>query len=360
VTKQKNHPALGSRRIGILTGGGDAPGLNGVIESCLRTLKFAGHEVIGIQDGFDGVFDERHVNLSRQSMARIHFAAGTILGTTNRAAIKGREAEFVAKFDKLKLDGLIAVGGDGTFEALGRVKSDLRIIGVPKTIDNDLAGTDVTFGFETAATEVMEAADQLRSGADAHRRVMIIETMGRTAGWIALAGGLASYADAILLPEIPFSREQFLQFLKEKKSKHRGLIVVASEGCAAIGEKASIAFQVMGSPQADRFGGFSERLARWIEKEAEWEARHCVLGHLQRARPPCFGDRILTQSMGVEIAKMVEENAWNQAVVSRAGQITRVPITDLMKAPRLVTPDHVWVKRAHALGIFTGLNAPSR
>ncbi len=356
MTKIKNlNLASASRRIGILTGGGDAPGLNGVIESCLRTLKLAGHEVIGIQDGFDGVFDERNINLSHEPISHIHFEAGTILGTTNKATIKGREAEFVAKFDKLKLDGLIAVGGDGTFEALGRVKADLKIIGVPKTIDNDLAGTDVTFGFDTAATEVMEAADQLRSSADAHRRVMIIEAMGRTSGWIALAGGLAAYADALLIPEIPFSRDAFLQFLKMKKPLHRGLIVVASEGCAAIGEDASIAFQVMGSPQADRFGGFSEHLARWIEKEAGWEARHCVLGHLQRSRPPCFSDRLLTQAMGVEIAKMIDENAWNQAVVSRNGKIVRAPISDLMQPPRLVTADHIWVKRAQALGIFTGL-----
>ncbi len=224
---------------------------------------------------------------------------------------------------------------------------------MPKTIDNDLEGTEFTFGYDTACAVVAEAADALRATADAHRRVMIVETMGRTAGWIALGGGLASYADVILLPERPFSREKLKSFIESKKLEgRRGLIIVASEGCAAEKEEASIAFRVEGSPQAERFGGFSEGLARWIEKSCDWEARHVVLGHLQRSRAPTTTDRFLTLAMGVEVSRMVAEDDWNKAVVYREGRIGRAPLSDLMKPARLVASDHRFVKLAQALGIF--------
>ena len=336
-----------------MTGGGDAPGLNGIIEAVARELSKDGCQVIGIEDGFDGIYEGRTVELKPSTVDGAHQLAGTMLGTSNKSSTSGRVEEFQKRFAELKLDGLIAAGGDGTFQALGRVLTGLKIIGVPKTIDNDLAGTDMTFGYDTACAVVADSVDALRATANAHRRVMIVETMGRTAGWIALGGGLASYADAILIPERPFSREALKDFLKARRaSGHRGCMIVASEGAIGVGEKASIAFRVEGSPQAERFGGFSETLARWIEAETGWESRHVVLGHLQRARPPTTTDRFLTLMMGHEVSQMVRENDWNKAVVYRDGSVTRAPISDLMKPARLVSADHKWVKVAEALGIF--------
>jgi 6-phosphofructokinase len=351
----KNPNAPSRRRVGLLTGGGDAPGLNGIIESAVRALEKDGVEVVGIQDGFEGIFQNQLTTLTGHSVLGMHSQAGTLLGTSNKSGIQGREQEFKDKYNALNLDGLIAAGGDGTFAGLKRVHSDLKLIGVPKTIDNDLEGTDVTFGFDTACAVVSEAVDALRATAEAHRRVIVVETMGRTAGWIALGGGLASYADVILIPELSFSREKLKEFLVARKHEgRRGLLIVASEGVAAEREEASVAFRVAGSPQAERYGGFAERLARWIEDETGWESRHVVLGHLQRARQPTTTDRFLTLAMGVEVARMVVENDWNKAVVYREGLVTRAPLSDIMKPARLVSPDHRWVKLAQALEIFLG------
>jgi ATP-dependent phosphofructokinase / diphosphate-dependent phosphofructokinase len=342
------------KRIGVLTGGGDAPGLNGVIESVVRTLGSKGYELVGIRDGFEGIYNGDTVMLDHRSLVGLHALAGTVLGTSNKSGTSGRQEEFRKKYEALKLDGLIACGGDGTFTALKRVLSDsIPMIGVPKTIDNDLEGTDITFGFDTACASVSESVDALRATADAHRRIIVVETMGRTAGWIALGGGLASYADVILIPERPFDRADLVAHIKKiQQSGRRGLMIVASEGCAARGEDPSIAFRVPGSPQAERFGGFAERLARWVETETSWEARHVVLGHLQRSRHPTTTDRFLTLSMGIEAARLVEAGDWNKAVVYRNGAVTNAPLTDIMKPARLVATDHRWVQYAQKLGIY--------
>lgn len=340
------------RRVGLLTGGGDAPGLNGIIESTVRVLNNHDIEVVGICDGFEGVFESRWKVLGAKEILGAHTLAGTLLGTSNKSRIAGREDEFVAQINKMKIEGLIFAGGDGTFEALSRVQSKLNLIGVPKTIDNDLQGTDQTFGFDTACTVVAESVDALRATADAHRRVMVVETMGRTAGWIALGGGLASYSDAILIPERPFSKDDLKEFIHEKRKTSRGLLLTVSEGSHAIGESASVAFKVPNSPQQERFGGFAAGLARWVEESTGWETRHVVLGHLQRSRHPSTTDRFLTLSMGVELAKMVSEKAWGQAVIYRDGKIKRAQITEMMKPARLVPTDHEWVKLAQQMGIF--------
>lgn len=344
---------MAKKRIGLLTGGGDAPGLNGIIESVVRTLSSKGFDVIGICDGFEGIFEQRTIPLTNERVTGIHIEAGTVLGTSNKSRIEGREEEFLKKFSYLNLEGLVAAGGDGTFSALKRVSGGLKIIGVPKTIDNDLEGTDVTFGYDTACGVVAEAADALRATADAHRRVIVVEAMGRTAGWIALGGGLTSYADVILIPERPPKREDLLKFIREKKAEgRRGLIIVASEGAKFQGENESIAFSVADSPQPERFGGFAESVARWIDREVGWEARHVVLGHLQRSTHPTTTDRFLTLAMGVEVGHMVEQEAWNQAVVYRNGRVSRAPLTDIMKPARLVRPNHRWVDLALSLGLF--------
>lgn len=340
-------------RIGILTGGGDAPGLNGIIEASARVLLRNNCEVIGICDGFEGIFNQRTIPLTLEKVQNAHAQAGTMLGSSNRSGTEGREAEFKEKFDRLGLDGLIACGGDGTFSGLYRVCGKLNLIGVPKTIDNDLAGTEVTFGYDTACASVAESVDALRFTAEAHKRIFVIETMGRTAGWIALGGGLASYADAILLPERPFDKKALLEFIESKRQEQRReLMIVVSEGASAKGENATVAFEVPGSPQKERFGGIAFSLARWIESQTGWETRHVVLGHMQRARHPTTTDRFLTEFMGVEAARMALEGAWGQAVVYRQGRITRAPLNDLMQPPKLVDADHRWVKCAQALGIF--------
>ena len=187
-------------RLALLTGGGDAPGLNGIIESCSKTLLRMGHEVVGVCDGFEGIFEGRTKKLALGSLEGLHAQAGTYLGTSNKSSVIGREKEFIEKFKQLGADALIVAGGDGTFSALSLVGQAVPILGVPKTIDNDLSGTEITFGYDTACSVVAEAVDALRTTASAHHRVLLVETMGRTAGWIALGGGLASYADIILIP----------------------------------------------------------------------------------------------------------------------------------------------------------------
>ena len=179
------------------------------------------------------------------------------------------------KLASFKVDGLVVAGGDGTFSGLSKLGPEVKLLGVPKTIDNDLAGTEVTFGYDTAVGVVAQAVDSLRATANAHRRIMIVETMGRTAGWIALGGAMASYADAVMIPERPFSRASFIKFVKSKQAAGtRGLMVVVSEGAFAQGEDPQVAFHVPGAPQSERFGGIGERLARWVEQETQWEARH--------------------------------------------------------------------------------------
>ncbi len=339
-------------RIGIMTGGGDAPGLNGIIESASRVLLRQGAQVVGILDGFEGIFSGRTKTITLDSILGIHAEAGTYLGTSNKSKLIGRADEFQKCFAALKLDGLIAAGGDGTFKGIRELAPNLNVIGVPKTIDNDLHGTEITFGYDTACTVVSEAVDALRATANAHHRVMVVETMGRSAGWIALGGGLSSYADAILIPERPFSRARLSEFLTEAHQAQKpGMVIVVSEAARADGEDA-IFSENTGHSTGIRFGGVGERLARWIEQNSPWEARHVVLGHLQRAHYPTTTDRFLTASMGAKAATLALQNQWNRAVVYRGGAVTDAPLNDIMGEPREVEPNHRWVKLCEALGIF--------
>jgi 6-phosphofructokinase 1 len=338
-------------RIGLLTGGGDAPGLNGVIEATSRTLLLNKVEVLGICDGFEGVFGNNIIPINRQNIEGIHAQAGTFIGTSNRSGIQGREKEFLKKYRQLKLDGLIIAGGDGTFRCLEPVKNEVKMIGVPKTIDNDLPGTDITFGYDTACAVVSDAVDSLRATAQAHKRVIVVEVMGRTAGWIAVGGGIASYADAIFIPEIKFDGGKFAAYLKERKKNSRGLVLVAAEG-VVIGESVKRKKDKSGASEVVQDYGIGHRMSRWIEKEVGWESRSVVLGHLQRSRPPTTTDRFLTSAMGIKAAQMALQNKWNVAVVYRNGKVESAPLDDIMGAPRLVTKDHKWVKMAQALGLF--------
>lgn len=341
-------------KYGLLTGGGDAPGLNGIIEAVSRTLLGQGHEVVGSLDGFEGIFSRNFRPIrSVADVTGLHGEAGTFLGTSNKSRIAGREAEFLEGYRAMGVAGLIVAGGDGTFAALSTLGRAVPVVGVPKTIDNDLAGTEITFGFDTACSVVAEAVDALRQTAEAHRRIMVVEAMGRTAGWIALGAGLASYADAILIPERPPTREAFLDFVHEQKRKgRRGLVIVACESAHFEGEDAKVAFTVPGSVQAERYGGVSQAIAHWVEQETEWESRAVILGHLQRAAPPTTTDRFLTVAMGVEAARLAMESQWNHAVVYRCGQVERAPLAEVQGPARRVPADHRWVQLAEELGIF--------
>ena len=266
---------------------------------------------------------------------------------------QGREVEFLEKYKELKLNGLVVAGGDGTFSGLSDFKGEIPLIGVPKTIDNDLEGTDITFGYDTACSVVAGAVDSLRSTAHAHKRLIFVETMGRTAGHIALGGGMASYADAILIPERPFDLEKFFRFIKSKrKSGQRGIIVVISEGAHPIGQRGHISHVVEDAPQQERFGGIAEYLARESERVLQDESRHVVLGHLQRSTSPTTTDRFLSLAMGVVAARLADQQKWHQAAVYRDGKVVRAPISDFFAPPKLVDPDHRWVRMAQAIGIF--------
>jgi len=339
-------------RIGIMTGGGDAPGLNGIIESSSRVLLRNNVEVVGILDGFEGIFSSRTKLIHWNEILGIHAEAGTFLGTSNKSKIIGRAEEFQRKFAEFKLDGLIAAGGDGTFKALRELAPHLKIIGVPKTIDNDLQGTEITFGYDTACTVVSDAVDALRATANAHHRVMVVETMGRSAGWIALGGGLASSADAILIPERPFSRHDLSQFLTDAHQRGlTGMVMVVSEAAKAKGEEAIFSENTKSSTGI-RFGGIGEQTARWIEESSPWEARHVVLGHLQRAHQPTTTDRFLTATMGAKAAELVMTQQWNRAVVFREGKVIDAPLSDIQGPPREIPANHRWIQLCQALGIF--------
>jgi len=339
-------------RIGILTGGGDAPGLNGIIESATKTLINKNVEVIGICDGFEGVFNNNTINLNFKNVDGIHCHAGTLLGTSSKCGTQGREEEFLIAYKKLNLDGLIAAGGDGTFRGLMPFKDEINILGVPKTIDNDLNGTDRTFGFDTACSVVSESIDSLKSTAYAHKRVIVLETMGRTAGWIALGGGIAGFSDAILIPELPFDSSKLLAFINNRMKEQRGMIITVSEGAHAKNEKIHVAFKALNSPQVDRLGGIAEHLSKIIFKETGHESRHVVLGHLQRAKAPTTIDRFFTLEMGTKVAELCLSRSWNMGISMINGKVVPVPIGDFMGEAKLVPKEHNWVNIAQKLGIF--------
>ena len=340
-------------KIGLLTGGGDAPGLNGIIESTTKALAGMSHTVVGIQDGFEGIFEGRAEELTLRRVEGIHDHAGTILGTSNRCGTDGREAEFIAAYKKLGLDGLVVAGGDGTFRGLANFKKDIPFIGVPKTIDNDLAGTEYTFGYDTACSVVAKAVNSLRCTADAHKRLIFVETMGRTAGHIALGGGMAGYADAILIPERPFDFDSLVAFIQSKREGgQRGVIVVVSEGASPTGEDKIVSRVVEDSPERERLGGIAELLALRSELFLKEDARHVVLGHLQRSASPTTTDRFLCLAMGVVAARLVAQGKWHQAAAFNGGTVVAVPVEDFFGPVKTVDPGHRWVRMAQSVGIF--------
>jgi 6-phosphofructokinase 1 len=291
------------KRIGVLTGGGDAPGLNAVIRAVVKTGCNAGLEVLGIEDSFDGLIHEGRMRpLTPKDVTGILRLGGTILGTTNRGnpfaypvETKDGKVDYsvrvVENFRKHRLDALVVIGGDGTLSIAHRfVQQGIPIVGVPKTIDNDIVGTVSTFGFDTAVDFATEAIDRLHSTAEAHHRVMVVEVMGRYAGWIALYAGVAGGADVILIPEIPFDLKIVADRLNERESfGARFSIVVVAEGAVPKGGKVSLIAEG-DAATAERLGGLSALCARELEKLTGKETRYVVLGHLQRGGTPTSFD----------------------------------------------------------------------
>ncbi|MEA1979917.1 MAG: ATP-dependent 6-phosphofructokinase [candidate division Zixibacteria bacterium] len=359
------------KRIGILTGGGDCPGLNAVIRAIVKTAhNDCDLEVLGFQDGFEGVIENRFIKLNLSDASGILNRGGTILGTSNRAdpfrypvlqdedyIYVDRSSQGVRNFEALGLDALIVIGGDGTMAAAdGMMKKGIPIVGVPKTIDNDLFGTDITFGFDSAVATATDAIDKIHTTAQSHHRVMIVEVMGRNAGWLALYSGLAGGGDIILIPEIPYDIEAVCDAVRTRNARGKTFsIVVVGEGAKAIGGDIVIKRKIEQSPDTIRLGGVSNQVASQIEGLTNIECRVTILGHLVRGGSPTANDRILATRYGVEAVKLVMNSEFGKMVVLKDNQMSTVNIADIAGKQRKITPEHPVVRTALSLGISLGV-----
>ncbi|ACY47201.1 6-phosphofructokinase [Rhodothermus marinus] len=355
-------------RIGLLTGGGDCPGMNAVIRAVTKSLILqANAEVIGFEDGYEGLIEGRFRTLEFQDVSGILTRGGTILGTSNRANPfryyrRGEadvSAEVIALYRELELDGIVAIGGDGTMTiAHGLSERGLRFIGVPKTIDNDIWGTERTFGFDTAVHIATEAIDRLHTTAQSHHRVMICETMGRYAGWIALYAGVAAGADVILIPELPFDVEVVAEVCRERESDgHRFTIIVVAEGARPEGGTFHVRERVPESPDPIRLGGIGYELERQLRDRLRSEVRTTVLGHVQRGGTPTAYDRSLASAFGAYAAALVQAEQYGCMVALRDGRLTTVPLAEVAGRTRTVPLDHPMLGAALAVGTSLGVRA---
>jgi 6-phosphofructokinase 1 len=331
-----------AKRLGILTGGGDCPGLNAVIRAVVRVAERRGAEVIGLRLGWKGLLQKLTRPLTPEDVLGILPRGGTIIGTsrTNPAKEKDGVARCQAAFRELGLDVLIAVGGEDTLGFAARLHAQgVPIIGVPKTIDNDLDGTDQTFGFDTALQIATDAVDRLHTTAESHERVMVVEIMGRHAGWIALYSGLAGGADAILIPEQETDLGALCDLVKKRYERgRRYAMIVAAEGAKLSGEEITQEERLDAFGHV-RLGGLGERLAREIEKRTGCESRHVVLGHLQRGGTPTAFDRILATRFGVSACELALEGKSGVMVALRGTRIVPVPLQEAVASLRTVPPD---------------------
>jgi ATP-dependent phosphofructokinase / diphosphate-dependent phosphofructokinase len=357
-------------RIAISTGGGDAPGLNAVIRAAVLSAVSFGWEVIGVKRGFAGLLGEDEcVPLDATSVRGIAHLGGTILRTTNRGnpfswPVKRDDGTFgeIDRSDELLenaramgIDALIALGGDGTLEIAHRLcEKGMRIIGVPKTIDNDVSGTVTTFGFDTAVNTALEAIDRLHTTAESHDRVIVMEVMGREAGFIALHSGLAGTADVILIPEIPYDLGKVCDKIVARDRAGRGFsIVVVSEGAHPKGGTTSVLGASLPG-EAKRVGGVADALAREIQQVTGKETRSLVLGHLQRGGMPTGYDRLLATRFGGAAARAVRDEKWGHMVALQSPHIVTIPLAEALKVTKRVDPMHDVVLTARATGVSFG------
>ncbi|MBX3619616.1 MAG: ATP-dependent 6-phosphofructokinase [Rhizobacter sp.] len=348
-------------RIGVLTGGGDAPGLNAVIRAVTKSLIHqTGAEVLGIEDGYLGLIEGRARALDWASVCGIEALGGTLLGTSNRVSplsYQGRDWRdpVLAQARAWGLDGLVAIGGDGTMtiaDALNR--HGLPTVGVPKTIDNDIAHVERSLGFDTAVATVAEAIDRVQTTGASHGRVMLVETMGRNAGWLALEAGVAAAADVILLPEIGYDVAAIAAVCRERAARKRHTLVCVAEGAKPLGGQVTVQALEAGRPEPVRLGGVAEVLVRELTPLVQSEVRATVLGHVQRGGMPTPGDRVLGTMIGNAAADMVRAGAWGRMVSHELGRLGEVALGEVSGRTRSVPLDHPLLQCARRIGIHFG------
>ncbi|GJQ20034.1 MAG: 6-phosphofructokinase [Bacteroidia bacterium] len=358
------------KRIAILTGGGDCPGLNAVIRSIAKpAMAYFGATVIGIEDGFEGLVEGRHRDLSYRDVSGILHLGGTILGTSNKGdpfhfpvvtpsgiEVQDCSSRAIDHYNDLNLDALFAIGGDGTMHIVDKFSDmGLNFIGVPKTIDNDLASTDVTFGYDSALSVATEAIDRLQTTASAHHRVMVVEVMGRYAGWIALGAGLAGGADVILIPEIPFHWNKVFEFVQERSRRGgRFSIVCVAEGAKPADGDIVVKEKDVRRTDPVRLGGIGELVGKKITEATGLETRVTVLGHLQRGGSPTPYDRILATKYGSMALQLATEGKFGYMVSLRGTDVIGVPVKQAIMKLRTVPPDSQLVLAARAVGTSFG------
>lgn len=363
------------KRVAINTGGGDAPGLNAVIKAVVQSGLHRGWEIIGIRDGYNGLFLPENypnrdglINLTHNHVRDITTLGGTILGTTNRGnplrypmkdangnmVEVDRSDEILAAFHRNNIDALVAIGGDGSLSmASVFAKKGLNVIGVPKTIDNDLLGTEFTFGFDTAVSFGTECIDRLHTTASAHKRIIVVEIMGRYAGWIALHSGIGGNADVILIPEIPYDIEKVAKHLEKKfETDQQYAIVVVAEGALPKGGTHSVIEKELG--KAERLGGAADSVAHALQGMLEKEVRTAILGHLLRGGSPTTFDRLLSLRFGAAAIRALEEGHSNVMVAVNGGKIQYIPIEKVINKLKLVDPAIDTINTARDLGISFG------
>ncbi len=328
-------------RIGVLTGGGDCPGLNAVIRAVVRKgVSVYGHDFVGFADGWRGPLERETVPLGIEQVRGILPRGGTILGSsrTNPYKVDGGPERIRSTVKDLGLDGLIAIGGEDTLGVARRLTDDgVMVVGVPKTIDNDLSATDYTFGFDTAVTIAMEAIDRLHTTAESHHRVLVVEVMGRHAGWIALHAGLAGGANIILIPERPFDIDEVCRFVEHRFETHYAPIVVVAEGATPLEGTMAVREGELDAFGHVRLSGIGARLEEEIRGRTGRECRATVLGHVQRGGTPTAFDRVLATRFGLAAVDAAQEGAWGAMVALRGTDIVRVPLADATRELKLVS-----------------------
>ena len=354
-------------RIGVLTGGGDAPGLNAVIRAVVKAANNHGIEILGIPDSYDGLLEvDRPYPLTRKDVVGILRMGGTILGTINRGnpfaepvqtsdGTKDYAERCLEIFEKVGLDALIAIGGDGTLTLSQKFyQMGMPIVGVPKTIDNDIVGTVNTFGFDTAVAFASDALDRLHTTAAAHRRVMVVEVMGRNAGWIALQAGVAGGADIILIPEIPFDIEKVAEAVRQRDEfGAKFTIIVIAEGARPMGGEQSVSIAAHGQ-YVERLGGIGQKVALKLEEMTGKEARTAVLGHLQRGGSPSAYDRVLATRFGERAVELVRRGQFGKMVASHPPDIVPVSLSEVVGKQKTVPLEHDLIHTARAIGVGFG------
>lgn len=356
-------------KIAINTGGGDAPGLNAAIRAATLAALKRGWEVYGIKNGYGSIFtDEPFIKLDAKAVQGITMQGGTILGTANRGnpfempyqkddgswGTKDVSDQLVNTFEDYGIDALVAIGGDGSMNIASKlIQKGLNIVGVPKTIDNDIYGCDVTLGFDTAIDIATGAIDRITTTAESHQRLMVVEVMGRYAGWIALYSGIAASADVILIPEIPFSYDSIVEKIKEREAKgrHYTMIVVAEGATEKDGE---IVTKGKTPGQEVQLGGIADQVANELSERTGKESRSVVLGHLQRGGSPSTYDRLISLRFGAAAIRCVEEHDYNKLVVLQDNKLTRIPITSIEGKMKAVSLESDTMQTARDIGICMG------